>query len=713
MIVTDLQTALPADLAPGGDLQLEKSNIKIVGDSTGNSIEISDDEIKTFIVATRQGLHTDRHTKQLLWDECWSLYRGKDTFPDKEDWQSKIVMPKAWNSVKQATNAMMRMLQASEMPWTIDPINPDDQTSVLRAEQITDLTRLFLQNSDFIRAFAEGLESSFITGLGIWKVWWGFKDRNKMISRDNTENGQREIIRQTISEGNLFIRAVDPYMFYWLKGSRFGNWTGTIEDIEVTRPQLIELEDKGIIPEGSTAKIKAGKSINEDKSRASLRFDETHEQSNSAAPSNNTIIKLTDYYGPILDQDGNVKFKQAHVLLANDDVVLVAKENKLWTQQPPYVAFSPLLLPFREEGVGLIEHTVDVDKAFNRIINMTTDKQLLGLIPALEVDVDLLEDPSQLDTGLVPGKIIRKEGGHAGQQAIQPIIQDTNISPAAQLLLGALDRGHQEGSLISEIQQSLPRFRGNQTGQEISIKQGNQVDFLSAMSKDIDEYALKPIVEASMDLVLQFLNTSNDPRVGSILGVGQEYLRSLNRFDLLEMIQGDYIIKVSGVTDQVQKREALGEIVQLMNIIGQNAEAWMPFINQTELLNRVLEGFPGLRDSHNIVETPENVEAKRIALQNSQLTPEILKMMPHILKIAAEINRQDVQNTPEGQPLAGGVQQFAQNVQPQVEQVLQQQQVQQQDAEVKKEEIANLEFEAYKAQLQRVISGTQDSVKKT
>jgi hypothetical protein len=44
---------------------------------------------------------------------------------------------------------------------------------------------------------------------------------------------QKSVVQEEILEGRLFLRAVDPYNFYWLPGSKLNRWVGTIEDIEI------------------------------------------------------------------------------------------------------------------------------------------------------------------------------------------------------------------------------------------------------------------------------------------------------------------------------------------------------------------------------------------------------------------------------------------------------------------------------------------------
>jgi len=228
----------------------------------------------------------------------------------KQDWQSKIVLPKSFTSVKMATNTIKRLLSAAKKPWDIEAVNPDDLVTTLRAEQMTDLTKLFMDKAYFLKEFSEGLECAFILGLGVWKMWWGMVPRKSVrvetklvqLPPDQQNQGpqssllgsipnprqapppfaqarfgyaqeagaqyptqlpgeainpmglpggqtapsappnyldipqliqQKNLVQEEILEGRLFLRAVDPYNFYWLPGSKLNRWTGTIEDVEI------------------------------------------------------------------------------------------------------------------------------------------------------------------------------------------------------------------------------------------------------------------------------------------------------------------------------------------------------------------------------------------------------------------------------------------------------------------------------------------------
>ena len=645
-VVTSLNSSIPAEFASAPPLPPTATDPAQADRSA---------KLREYVVEWKRTLKNQRLEKLNIWNECWQLYRGKEDWSDKEEWQSKLVIPKAWSSVKQATNLIKRLLRMSMKPWTHESVNPDDMVTSMRAEQMTDLTRVFLDKANYQDAFAEGLECGFIMGLGVWKLWWGFKPRTvtqvqtiPSLSPEGYTIPNRQVVQQQRLDGQLFVKPVDPYNFYWLPGSKLNNFVGTIEEIELPKWELKRLANAGLFDKAVVDKIQS-KRIDEIEKQSFLRFDERN--TFLTANQDTSMVKLTEYYGPCLI-DGELVEEHCHIVIANDTDVLIYQANPFWHGKPPYVAFSPLSLPFRTEGIGLIENVREINRALSRLANLSVDTLVFRLMPVFEVTPEVYENPEDFETGLTPGKIFRRNLAQQGTPGINPI-QFEDISQGAVQVSAQLDRAHQEGALISEIQQALPRYRGYQSATEIDIKSDNQDSFFGAMANDIERQALEPMVEMATDLILQFIDTSTDPRVASILGLNADVLMGMGREEIMEMVQGDYKVQVRGLSGQIEKAETLQNLVQFMNLIGQNAQAWLPYINQNELLKRILEAFrPGIHDIENIIVTPEVAAAREVAQSTREMAPDAINMIPQIVAQAAAVKQQEFDNQMAQQQLA-------------------------------------------------------------
>lgn len=705
------QGSTPVELLQGQQSEHEASGTPV------NSPE--DEKAKNYVISWRNQLRAQRVEKISVWNECWSLYRGQADFSAKEDWQSQIVLPKAWGTVKSAVSVIKRFLNTAKQPWFVDATNQLDPVAVLRSEKMTNLTKVFLDKAHFVEEFSTGLEVGFVMGLGVWKVGWWLHPRTRMRvqtvmvpasqaaltgappqalgqgiplqppqdRRDPTQPGQgpaelgaqqnsqfptqlpqestlppgslaggsptgglysgagqimipqKQTIREEIMEGRLSIQAVDPYNFYWLPGSKLNRWTGTIEEMEVPKWELMDMASRGAFDPALIDQIGPMK-IDEYQKQSWLRFGELPRT--STGPTKETgIVRLTEFYGPLIIDDKMVE-PHAHIIIANDTWVLLNDKNDKWHLRAPYCAFSPLQLPFRTEGVGLVEMVRSIDRALDQITNLGVDTLLFRLMPVFEFTPDVYENPEDLKTGLTPGKIFRRNTLAAPNDLGLKPIQFEDVSPGAAQMSGILDRAHQEGGLVSELQQSLPRWSGAQTATETEAIQNNQNSFFGALASDIEQYAIAPIIEMSLDTIMQYVDTANDPRIGAILGIGAEVLAGMGQADIMELITGDYEVIVRGLSGQLEKAEMLQNLIQFMNLIGQNPQAWLPYINQDALLRRMLESFrPVIHDIEEIIADPQTVQANRLAMQQEAQHSQMLSMLPELARLAQDKSNSD------------------------------------------------------------------------
>jgi len=599
-------------------------------------------DIVDFVIDKRKALADAQRSRHSVWQDCQDLYDLKGDFAAKQDWQSKIVLPKAFAAVKQATSSVSQMLRTAEQPWTLEPVDPDNLQDAAAGSRLAMLLKFLFDESGAYDAMGNGLETAFLTGLGVWRTAWSMQ-RRQLPPRVNAFGA---VERPVVMEGGLAVREVDPFGFFWLPGSRLNAWTGCIEDYEAPVHELRELvkqlglEDSGvlrsqdIVPSGATS----SDARNEHRSAR----DEWQRRNN--AKSALATAWVTEYWGPLVDGQHNTLDggNQWHILIVGDRHLLVAQRNQLWSNKPPYTAFSPMRHPRRPvDGIGVVEPALEINKAISRITNMGIDRELLAILPTMLGVTDAFENPEDLDAGITPGKLLRISRAAAMQMggnlknALQPL-EIGGLSPQTVPLLGILDRAVQEGSQISEIQQALPRFRGAQTLGEIEMKGAQGQDFMSSLAKRIDEVGIQPLVEQGMDLTLQFLHTIGDKRAARILGFDDyAFWQSTTLEERLQIVQCDCVLKVHGVSDQAKKSEQLQELMTFFTVIGQNGEAWLPNINQGEILKRIIESFNGIRDVDKLINSPEEAAAIREQMQQAAMAQKVMEIQGDVIKAAA------------------------------------------------------------------------------
>lgn len=592
-----------------------------------NPLTIPENRLAAYINDLASQLRRASLERQQIRDECWAIYRGAPAATQKEDWQAKIVLPKAWNAIEQAVSAVRRLLDFNREPWRIVAINP---AYTAQAERMTRLVNLFLEKADFSTHFFEGLKIAFITGLGVWKVWWDFRPRPKIAVQDGA------IVRAEFLEGSLRIKAVDPNAFFWLPGSTMNDWIGTLEIHEI--PKHLLSRTLGIDPALVTK-------LPESRIDPGLKASATRFGVSQHRPPLPTVT-VHEYFGPVI-LDGQVVEEAAHILTCGNRV-LRATRNGLWHQRPPYVAMSPLKFPLRDDGVGLIEMNRSLLTSLNEIMNMSVDMLLYRLLPIFEVNPLFYDNPDDLQKILRPGTVLSKSQSGINAPGINAI-QFPDISSGTMAVMAAIDRAIQEGSLVSEIQQAIPRWRGIQTATEVSLKASNQQSFFGSLASEIEEHAIKPIIAQAVDCIIQFLVSSSDPRVPEILGVDAATFATMPREELVAMVNGDFDIKVAGVAEQLNASDSAQALLELLQLLSANPQAWLPYLNQNAILARILRAFNfRVDDLHDVIEPPPVVQEKMARFQQTQVDQAILRQLPALL----EHLRRAAQEAPNEPPQA-------------------------------------------------------------
>lgn len=155
---------------------------------------VDDEWLCGYVRQWRDSCRTQRRTRWSIWNECWELYRGKADNRAKDNWQSKVFLPKAWAAVKQATNIIGRYLRIENKPYQFTAVNSDDYIAVTRGARKTKLTRLMMENAGYLETFLESLEGSFIMGIGVKNVG-GMLTQLRNWSCKTAQNSTKLVLR--------------------------------------------------------------------------------------------------------------------------------------------------------------------------------------------------------------------------------------------------------------------------------------------------------------------------------------------------------------------------------------------------------------------------------------------------------------------------------------------------------------------------------------
>lgn len=454
----------------------------------------------------------DRRAK---WAELWQLYQNKQDYSLKMSWQSKCVMPKLFTQVERAAAEIKRAVLQSSKLFTIDLVDDSLQSAI---NELADLLKqpsaiqdpnaynearqqlIKLQKqqdrqvnkkdetekkfkkeitkSNFSSAYSEMVKAAFLLGFGVTKALWD--DKKKTCTYENIDVQNLYISPEFETSKSRRPRYVIEYKEYDLaelkKLAKEANSAGEkVFDIE----EIDEIKEDWV----------------RDKKKEKSRSQKGIKQFNPV----NRKIGILEFWGDIINPEDDSIEENQLLMIANEKYLIRKQNNPFKHEMPPYVFTIPLPYPHRGwAGISLVESMVKPIYSYNNILNMLVDNLNFIVNKMYEYNPTSLMD-AQTITAIFPGKLLKKNTN----EAVLKEIITSNVGIVESLkALELLGREMQEGTWVTEFLQGMPGKP--KTLGEVEIKTAQSQGMFDVIARDLEENSIKPNLEMTYDLYVQF-----------------------------------------------------------------------------------------------------------------------------------------------------------------------------------------------------------------
>jgi len=527
---------------------------------------MKNDEIVKYIVACKQESEDARTTRQEVWDKCWNAFNCYQDYSKKEDWQSKIFIPKANTFVEQATSAVKKALVYSpDMQFfNIEGVDEKDKKY---APLVQKLIKFWFKRIDFVSTFTNATRVAFITGYSPVKLFWK-KEPVYKIEKNLDEKGNITLSPEKTYDSKLCIVPIDPYNMFpdpYTDGINKPKYR--IERSWVDLADIKRLAEEGIYKNvNDLLNDYAPDEYKKTLERLGIDTDNASEYRKK--------VLIYEFWGDIYDKDGDLQYENCLAVVANEKYLLRGPiDNPFWHKRSPYIDVIPRPYPFRVYGQGLIEFILNLQFAINNFANMIMDDLNIAIMKAFEADINRIENPEDLRS-IAPGDIIKTQSGTT--PAIRPIFTgDTSGIQIALNALYLLDREAQNNTGVTENLIGAPTSKGRPTAKEISIKTAQALGIFDSMARELEEKALSKMVEMSYFLILQFMDDFSSPTIQNILGDEGLFLVNMDTDQRKAEIMGNYNFQASGISIMFDRQEMAEKLLTLLGIIGKDQQLAM------------------------------------------------------------------------------------------------------------------------------------------
>ena len=568
----------------------------------------SDEHIIAFVQGVLVAEDAARNPRELRWRDGVALLQNDHDFSEKALWQSRLVISKVPNALSSAT-AILKQGITQTRDWFdlelrgTDPADEEllgDLKTLLRAE----LEERDSKHRDFLDRWFESLKYALATSPLVMKftieettetvrvlrvrapempedpgeqlALRTLQDQGmnpvELAARSN-RNGDVPI--ETALEDRPIVRIhkdpVDPFDYY-----RDHTGRGMYE-LQKIRGDLDELErfpiEAGYRPR-VLEEVKEGLTC-----AVPLEESEQGERTNEPAQAvdKRLVWKGIEFWGDIPAVDGRLAYRRHVATLIEDRLVRLAPFPD---DDGSAFRFSEVeTLPFSEYGRGMVENVAGLARALIELSNAALDAVQYDVLRAFELDVDMVQNPSELSGGIRPGKVFSKKDEAGGGKPMLMPLQTGQLSPSVPAVFAQLERWFQEGTSVTELVQGLSPSRGFPTAREIQARQtGSNIVFRS-MAQQLEKQSLEPCICAIFNRMIQFKIFGAGGRIWCEEVLGAERARTFYAKVLARLVAGDGTFRLNAEI----------RVAAITNILARSAE-----LERLTGLLAAMRGFPGL-----------------------------------------------------------------------------------------------------------------------
>jgi len=541
-------------------------------DYTGAKLEITGPQpddgellriLQGYLTEAQNARLSGMNPRDAKWQQNVDLYWNRYDNSQKAAWQAKEVMPEVPMYVDRFAAAMKDALASGPFYTVEDPFDQENDMAQAIHRVMDVWLGMVGRNQvgtplDYASVFEEQMKLGALMTTASVTVW-----------------------KNDVYGGRVAIENMDP-RFIWLDPTYRNLYR--IRRTEIDKHELVNMarmmDDKGQ-PLFDTAKINeltTGIMLDDLMKRESLAG------SGQQTSSTRQVITLDEYIATVINSDGKVLADQALIVVANNQFIIRGPEANPYWHGRDWMTYAPLVTaPLSPYGRSYMEDFGSIAKTFTELTNLILDAVHATSMKAYVMVPNMLQNPSQANEGIHPGKTFFLDDGYDIKQF------------ATALDLGTLDAGGvqvwqtmktelSQASGINEIGmgQFAPNSRTSAT--EVNSTMANS----SALVRSVAQTAESRVVNPQLDLVwktgLQHV-AKGDPRFSRAAG---DNLWGALMSRRKEVIKAPITFRARGISDIIQKGQMLQSVLQLLQVISQNQNltaAFMQAIDVNKLLN--------------------------------------------------------------------------------------------------------------------------------
>lgn len=576
-------------------------------------IEMSDKEIIDWILECRDEADSAKEDRMTLNKNNYNMYHLKHDFSHKEEGQSQEILSKQAMAVEQTKSFFQQSLADFGEWWSADAKFADAELAMkVRPHEITKITDYMLGRANYYSHVGNEVEQALLGSLAIAKVTGRLIPKPKYVARKKGRgpNLKRwvEKIDDKTWELKLDIVRADNY---------YPDPTGNgLYDIEDAWPDLHDVKRMMLSDDDFNQDLIEGLQGGAP-DQSEEEFEKARQTGHSTPTSSpRSKVKLTEYWGDILDKNGDIAFENVQAIVANDkDLILRPRPNPLWHQGRPYVS-SPLLEVSNSKWhKALMDAPTQHNRALIEMYNLMMDAAMMQVHGISQLRKDWLSNPSQVANGIKPGMALDVNSMcQPGAKVLEPLV---NVVIPAEVfnVFGIVSQEFNTSALTTDLRAGVTPSKSISATAIVEQSQ-TLTSVFTGMAKNFENRQITPELELCWMTVAQNWDQIDREVFISLFGAKRgEELYNLSAEDVFASTVNGVRFRVYGITQTLGKAQDFQKLTTLLQTVASSPVLMEEFFKKYDLTKLLGEIMTALDIDKHKLEIPQ-------AVQNTMAMPD-------------------------------------------------------------------------------------------
>ena len=494
----------------------------------------------------------------------FDFYHLRQDYSHKKSGQSTEFLPKQMMSVEQITSFMQQGL-VDLGNWFSVMASPGNEQPVMTDSEANRLMAKWLKDAKFYTLMGDALKAGLLSSLMIAKVGVSSVKKAKYRAKKlKAFIGREDVLERTEKEElQLSIKLIRPENFF---PDPTGEGLYVLEDVEMDYWQLLRIarENPEIYDVEQIESLgEALRAENED-----LKKKRETDQ-DASVPEARMRVKLTEMWGKLVDEEGEILFENGVCAIAND-TFLIRKpgSNPFWHQKFPYVVAPIVRVPWSVWHRALMDAPTYLNRAQNELYNLILDSGLMSVFGVRQVRPHWIENADALADGIGPNSVLVANPSCPPGQKVLETVSTGTLSQEALNVFNLTNAEFSQAALTNDLRLGVLPSRAVKATEVVEASQSITSVF-TGVAKNIETEFIEPLLVLTWLTMMQHMESFESPEYEAILGKNRaEHLARMKTTERFETTVEGHDFKVFGITRTLNKIKDFRKLTILLQTIG-------------------------------------------------------------------------------------------------------------------------------------------------